>query len=712
MTYQVTFTESNNPSKPPILVQDQSLNNQTSLTFVGRNYAGYGPIVANDFLHLLENFAAPTAPSSPVQGQLWYDTTVSTLKVYDGTSWSSAGSLKKSATAPEVSNSLQGDLWVDTANSQLYLFSGSNWILVGPQFSAGTLTGPIVENIIDTNNITHSVVCMYSANSTTGTSYRITIISKDTFTPKLAIQGFTTINQGVNLSTIDATSGATRFWGTASSADALLINNTAVSSSNFLRSDAVSLTNFPLSIRNNSGISVGSDLGFNIGTNGNSTVFYSKNSTSTSNNVKFSFNNNGVVTSTLYADSTGKVGIGPNNTAPASTLDVAGLITVSSGLNVTGNTNSTSVGTGSISTAGGLSVQLDSNFGGKSTYYGNVLLNNLVNGSPSAGPVILPGTDSASGLYDIGSATRKFRNIYAQNFVGTFNGAFTGSLAGSVNGSAAKLASPTSFSLTGDVLSNVVSFDGQTTTGTAIFTTTISSNLISSKSSATDSALTDEFLIYRPGAGLLNLTKQTLLNHVATVPVGVIFPFAGNTVPAGYLLCDGSEVKIASYSQLYAIIGYTYKPASLLQGLSTFALPDLRGRFPLGRDNMDNNLTVQSKDGSGTTIDAGGGAANRVTDTTADIVGTGSGTQQITIAVSNLPDHKHNLSSGAAQYYAPGIPNAGSDPNAVPGLGLPASSTGSGLPNSGSVISGTTGVPVNIMNPYETINYIIFTGVL
>mgnify|MGYP006275112791 FL=1 len=208
------------------------------------------------------------------------------------------------------------------------------------------------------------------------------------------------------------------------------------------------------------------------------------------------------------------------------------------------------------------------------------------------------------------------------------------------------------------------------------------------------------------------MTKQTLLNHVATVPVGCIFPFAGNIVPAGYLLCDGSEVKIASYSSLYAVIGYSYKPASLLQGLSTFALPDLRGRFPLGRDNMSNGLTVPSKDGSGTQITAGGGAANRVTDTTADIVGTGSGTQQVTLAVSNLPDHKHNLSSSAAQYYAPGIPNAGSDPNAVPGLGLPSSSTGSGLPNSGSVISGTTGAPVNIMNPYETINYIIFTGVL
>ena len=71
MPYQVTFTDSTNPAKPPITVADQALNNQTSLTFVGKNYAGYAPIVANDFLHLLENFASNTAPSNPVEGQLW-----------------------------------------------------------------------------------------------------------------------------------------------------------------------------------------------------------------------------------------------------------------------------------------------------------------------------------------------------------------------------------------------------------------------------------------------------------------------------------------------------------------------------------------------------------------------------------------------------------------------------------------------------------------
>ena len=142
MTYQVTYTETSNPAKPPITVNDGQLNSQTSLQYPGKNYAGYAPVIAGNFLHLLENFAAPTAPANPVQGQLWFDNNagINLLKVFDGTTWSAAGSVKKATTAPSVSSSIKGDLWVDTNNQQLYMFSGSNWLLIGPQYSAGTQT--------------------------------------------------------------------------------------------------------------------------------------------------------------------------------------------------------------------------------------------------------------------------------------------------------------------------------------------------------------------------------------------------------------------------------------------------------------------------------------------------------------------------------------------------------------------------------------------
>jgi microcystin-dependent protein len=707
MSYQVTYTETTNPSKVPLIVADSSLNTQTSITFVGKNYSGYAPIVASNMLHMLENFASPTAPSTPVQGQLWYDNSVGLLKVYDGAgNWNAAGSVKKAGTAPSVSASTAGDLWVDTTNSQLYLFSGSTWLLVGPQFSAGTLTGPQVESIVDTSNLSHNVISMYSNN------YRIAIISKDSFTPKATILGFSFVNEGFNLSTVNSSSATnpTRFYGTATAADALLVNGTAVAASNFLRSDNAPVALVPFSVRSDGGISLGSNLSFNLGTDGTNAVITNRTSGSP---IDIKLNNAGVTNTVVHVDPTGKVGIGSNNTSPTTALDVAGTITTRVGLNDTGTVDSSALGTGSIKTAGGLSVAKNSNFGGTVTAYGTITVNNLdITGTPVAAAVIQPGSDAAANLYDIGSAARPFRNIYAQSFVGSFNGTFAGSLSGNITGSAARLASPTVFSLTGDVTSNAVSFTGQSALGTAIFTTSINQSLITSKTTAIDSLSTDSLLVYRSGTGLLQMTKQVFFNHVATMPVGTVLPYAGSTPPTGYLFCDGSEVLIATYAVLYSVLGYTYKAAVLLQGAGTFALPDLRGRMALGKDNMNNSFTVPYKDGSGVLVSAGGGVASRVTDITGSTLGSSSGTQGVTLTTANLPDHKHNLSSASSQYYVAGLPGATPDPNAIPGLGLPATSTGSGLPNSGSVITSQSSVAVNVMNPYTTINYIIFTGVI
>ena len=254
MAYQVQFTDSTNPNKPPITVVDGTVNNtSTSLAFVGQQYPGYAGILATDFLHLLENFAAPDAPPNAVQGQLWYDTSTNILKVYDGTTWTTAGSLKKSSSAPAVANSIAGDLWANTTTSQLYIFSGSSWLLVGPQFSTGTQSGPLAEAIIDTDNISHTVVSIYANN------LRISIISSDQFIPKSIISGFDTIYRGVTLSNL----GTTKFWGTAQRADALLVNGATISAGNFLTTDGTTTTtNAPLNIRTDSGLTIGSNSSF------------------------------------------------------------------------------------------------------------------------------------------------------------------------------------------------------------------------------------------------------------------------------------------------------------------------------------------------------------------------------------------------------------------------------------------------------------------
>ena len=83
----------------------------------------------------------------------------------------------------------------------------------------------------------------------------VAIISADAFTPKAVISGFTTISPGINLTTTNITGdGAPKFVGPADVAENLLVGTTKVPAANFLRSDAVSTTNYQIKIKNDSGL--------------------------------------------------------------------------------------------------------------------------------------------------------------------------------------------------------------------------------------------------------------------------------------------------------------------------------------------------------------------------------------------------------------------------------------------------------------------------
>src|SRR5690606_11476130 len=69
----------------------------------------------------------------------------------------------------------------------------------------------------------------------------------------------------------------------------------------------------------------------------------------------------------------------------------------------------------------------------------------------------------------------------------------------------------------------------------------------------------------------------------APSPAGVLSAYAGDTAPFGWLLADGSEVSRTTYSKLFAAISDTYGAGD---GSTTFNLPDLRGRIPIGKDDM------------------------------------------------------------------------------------------------------------------------------
>jgi len=707
MAYQIDHTDK--PNYGTITVEDQTVNIEKSIGFVGKNYTGYSKVIAENFLHMLENFASANAPTNPVVGQLWYDSEADVieenrqpqLKLWDGTTWVPAGNVVKSGSTPL--NAVKGDLWTDTNNQQLYLFSGSNWVLVGPQFSEGTLTGPKIETVFDTTNATHLIINFYVANRV------IIIISKDEFTPKVTIPGFSIVKKGINITTIDdagATSTVNKLWGTAEKADALVVSGEVVSSVNFLRSDKPSTSNSSLSLRTDLGLTIGSDLATSLTIDSSgATILYNKTEGSS---IFLRTNQNGTAKDVISLTGTN---VGINKTNPTATLDVAGNIQTNDQLIVTGTTNAVDLNTGSIKTAGGASIAKSLYVGTGATVTGQINSNSII--------------PTTTNTFDLGSSTSRYKTVHSKEvFADTFFGSFSGQLAGSVSGTASKLASATKFKLQGDVSSNEINFNGQQANGEAFFTTTITADLINAKTAVETSASNVQLLINLPSIGLRKITKSNFLANAGVMPAGVILPFAGTTAPNGFLLCDGSEQLISSYPVLFATIGTTYNGAAPLIGASTFRVPDLRGRFALGADNMDNGTlvptpggpfvsSIRDKDGNpGTT-------ANRVTDITADNIGAGSGQEETTLSVSQLPDHKHDLRGTTAsgtkgnQYYATrNSPDPITDIDAVPHTtnGPDAPANGQYLTNSGGIDNPTLGQPVNKMNPYLTINYIIFTG--
>lgn len=81
------------------------------------------------------------------------------------------------------------------------------------------------------------------------------------------------------------------------------------------------------------------------------------------------------------------------------------------------------------------------------------------------------------------------------------------------------------------------------------------------------------------------------------VPTGSLTQFVGGAAPAGWLLCDGSAVSRTTYAALYALTGDAYGAGN---GTTTFNVPDLRGRMPVGLGTHADVDTLGDNDGMGT----------------------------------------------------------------------------------------------------------------
>jgi hypothetical protein len=269
-------------------IADGTINTSSSMTLVGKNYAGYGEFLDENFIHLLENSSNTTAPSAPLEGQIWWDSANSILNVYTGASWKRIGGATASATAPSGAVSEQGDLWYDSTNAQLKVYTGSAWLLVGPAFTAGTgTTGAIVDTIVDNTSVSHVVIKFYVEDSV------VSIMSKDAaFTPQTSITGFTTVRPGMTMAT-DVGGQTPLFQGTAT--DSQLLDG--IDSTGFLSATGNDTTTGTLGILNDSGLSVGVDSDAKLSVSGAGVVTLA-NQTS-GQNMTFSVNVAGTPTTAL-----------------------------------------------------------------------------------------------------------------------------------------------------------------------------------------------------------------------------------------------------------------------------------------------------------------------------------------------------------------------------------------------------------------------------
>ena len=391
-------------------VSDGSLDTTTNISLIGKGYSGYGEAQNENFISLLENFANTTtnAPDKALTGQLFYDTTVGALQVYDGTSFVAVSGTVVSTSAP--SSGSVGDIWWNSTNKQLYAYDGTSWILVGPP--TATDSGPAVDTITDSAGANKNII-RFKLDGTT-----VAIASTEAFVPGVSQTGFSNVFAGLTLS---STVTGNKFHGTATNADSL----GGVSASSYLLSNTNDTTTGTLTIQNDSSLVLGADGDVLMTQDGSH--FILRNS-SQDGDIRLAVNSGG------------------SNTTGLTVTGAGADVTVANALNVTGNTTlsgTLTVGSG-VTTLNNLIISGDLTVEGTSTIVNtetltvedNILeLNSGVSGSPStnSGLEIQRGTaDNVTFLWN--ESIDKWTVGTATMVAATFEGALTGNVTGDVTG--------------------------------------------------------------------------------------------------------------------------------------------------------------------------------------------------------------------------------------------------------------------------------------
>jgi hypothetical protein len=403
-------------------ISDGTINTSSAMILVGKNYAGYGEFLDENFIHLLENGSNTTAPASPLTGQLWWDKTNNLLKVYNGSIFKTISAATASASQP--ASNVTGDLWYDITNQQLKVYTGASFLVVGPGYSqAQGTSGAIPETILNNVGATRYITSLYVNN------VRVAIVYDGaSFAPEAAlVTAFPTIFPGMTLSA--SVSGAV-FAGSATNAQLL----DSLDSSQFMRSDTNTSSTGIVRVQNNTGLFVGTANVFNV------------NTTTTDANIKSNISGGNLiiqanVSGTTYTVATayganGVFAIG-NAATVGTTLGVTGNssggnLTTGGQVSAVGNITGGNIITGALVQGASLSATANVQAGNLRTTGQVSATGNITGAANIAGNYFLGNGSQLTGL-SLGVSVTKFVNGTTEGNIGVAGGNVNFDVGGTAN---------------------------------------------------------------------------------------------------------------------------------------------------------------------------------------------------------------------------------------------------------------------------------------
>ena len=392
------------------------------LTLVGKNYAGYGEFLDENFIRLMENGSSVNQPPAPLTGQLWWDKLNNLLKVYNGTTFKTISAATASASQP--SSNVAGDLWYDTVNEQLKVYTGTAFLVVGPGFTAAQGTsGAVPETILDNVGATKFITSLFVNNVRVGVIY-----NSVAFTPQASlVTAFPTIFPGFTLS---STVSSAVFAGSATNAQ--LLDN--LDSTDFMRATANTTTTGTVNILNNTGLSVGVANVFNV------------NTTTTDANIKSAISGGNL---NIQANVSGTTFVVAQALGASGTFAVSNALVVGSTASAVGNITGANFNTGGLITAVGniiggnintaalvsaANVSVTGNVQGGNLRTAGLIsaTGNITAAANIAGTFFIGNGSQLTGL-SLGVSVTKFNNGTTEGNIGAPNGNINFNVAGTAN---------------------------------------------------------------------------------------------------------------------------------------------------------------------------------------------------------------------------------------------------------------------------------------